>query len=122
MPACNPAPGGTTVFDHSHFGVTLQNRSNRTVEIESVTLTSLGTAAPSGLGDIKDYWRFPQGQNRLSPNEHVYFRKDWGFTVDTGHEHVRYVFRVCWRGVGTDVRQCRTQWVDTFPWASLHGT
>lgn len=112
--------GGTTVYDHSHFGVTLQNRSQRIVEIDSVTLTSVGTAAPSGLGDIKDYWQYPRGGHRLGPNEHVYFKKDWGFTVDTAHEHVRYVFRVCWHGVGTQVRQCRTQWVDTFPWTSLH--
>jgi tetratricopeptide (TPR) repeat protein len=113
---------GTKVFDHSHFGVTMQNKSNRAVEIESVTLTSVGTAAASGLGDITDYWRFPSGHHQLLANEHVYFKKDWGFTVDTGHQHVRYVFRICWHGVGTSVRQCRTQWVDTFPWTSLPGT
>lgn len=67
---------GTKVFDHSKFGVTLQNASHRTVEIESVALTSVGNAAPSGLGDIKEYWR----------------------------------------GVGSDTRQCRTQWVDTMPY------
>ncbi|WP_116812300.1 TPM domain-containing protein [Steroidobacter cummioxidans] len=107
---------GTKVFDHSKFGVTLQNASHRTVEIESVALTSVGNAAPSGLGDIKDYWRYPQGNHRLGPREHVYFDKQWGFTVDTGHRHVRYVFRTCWRGVGSDTRQCRTQWVDTMPY------
>jgi hypothetical protein len=41
--------------------------------------------------------------------------KVWGFTVDTGHEHVRYVFRTCWRDVGGPLRQCRTQWVDVLP-------
>jgi TPM domain len=106
---------GTEVFDHSHFAVTIRNTSNRPVEIESVTLTSMGNADPSGLGDIKTYWRFPAGPHRLSAGESAVFRKVWGFTVDTGHEHVRYVFRTCWRGVGTAVRQCRTQWVDALP-------
>jgi hypothetical protein len=106
---------GTKVFDHSKFGVTLQNNSRRTVEIDSVMLTSMGNAAASGLGDIKGYWRYPQGNNRLGPGERVYFEKQWGFTVDTGHRHVRYVFHTCWHGVGSQVRQCRTQWVDTMP-------
>ena len=106
---------GTEVFDHSRFAVTIRNTSNRPVEIESVTLTSMGNADPSGLGDIKTYWRFPAGPHRLSAGESAVFRKVWGFTVDTGHEHVRYVFRTCWRGVGTAVRQCRTQWVDALP-------
>ncbi|MBM0104835.1 TPM domain-containing protein [Steroidobacter sp. S1-65] len=107
---------GVKVFDHSKFGVTLQNTSQREVEIESVMLTSVGNAAPSGLGDIKNYWRYPKGGHRLGPREHVHFEKQWGFTVDTGHRHVRYVFRTCWRGVGSEMRQCRTQWVDTLPY------
>jgi len=106
---------GTKVFDHSKFGVTLQNTSGRTVEIESVMLQSFGDAAASGLGDIKGYWRYPQGGNRLGAGEYVYFDKQWGFTVDTGHHHVRYVFHTCWHGLGSSVRQCRTQWVDTMP-------
>lgn len=106
---------GTKVFDHSKFGVTIQNTSGRTVEIDSVQLTSVGNAAPSGLGDIKDYWHYPQGNRRLSPGEYLYFDKQWGFVVDTGHRHVRYVFRTCWHGSGATTRQCRTQWVDTMP-------
>jgi tetratricopeptide (TPR) repeat protein len=106
---------GTEVFDHSHFGVTMRNTSNRSVEIESVMLTSMGTAAASGLGDIRSYWRFPAGQDRLLAGESVAFNRAWGFTVNTGHQHVRYVFRTCWHGVGTTVRQYRTQWVDTMP-------
>lgn len=106
---------GTKVFDHSNFGVTLHNTSNRTIEIESVTLTSMGDARASGLGDIKGYWTFPAGQNRLLADESVYFKKLWGFTVDTQHTHVRYVFRTCWHGVGTTLRQCKTQHVDTLP-------
>lgn len=109
--------GGTTVYDHSHFGVTLQNTSGREIVIESVQLYSRGNAAASGLGDIKDYWTYPSGKNLLKPGEYVYFERDWGFTVDTGHDHVRYVFRTCWHGARetAPARQCRTQWVDTLP-------
>ena len=77
-------------------------------------LTSVGNARPSGLGDIKGYWRYPKVTIGSVPGEHVYFEKQWGFTVDTGHRHVRYVFNTCWHGVGPR-RQCRTQWVDTMP-------
>lgn len=109
--------GGTTVYDHSHFGVTMQNTSAREIEIESVQLFSQGNASASGLGDIKKYWTYKSGNNRLKAGEYVYFERDWGFTVDTAHEHVRYVFRTCWHGVYElpAVRQCRTQWVDTLP-------
>jgi tetratricopeptide (TPR) repeat protein len=109
--------GGTTVYDHSHFGVTLQNTSGRDVLIESVHLFSQGNASASGLGDIKNYWTYKSGKNVLKAGEYVYFERDWGFTVDTGHQHVRYVFRTCWHGVydAPPVRQCRTQWVDTLP-------
>jgi len=105
---------GTRVFDHSIFSVSMRNTSNRAVEIESVKLTSMGTARASGLGDVRGYFRLPTGGN-LRAGESVTFDKQWGFTVDTGHEHVRYVFRTCWHGVDTTVRQCRTQWVDALP-------
>jgi hypothetical protein len=107
--------GDTTVHDHSRFRVTMTNPSARAVEIERVRLTSRGTARASGLGDVKDYWDYPSGARELAPGESVSFDKLWGFTVDTGHEHVRYVFETCWRGVGEAVRQCRTQWVDVLP-------
>jgi tetratricopeptide (TPR) repeat protein len=106
---------GTTVFDHSNFRVTIRNPSNQPVELDSVTLTSTGTAEASGLGDIRSYWRFPAGANQLRARESVFFDKLWGFTVDTGHEHVRYFFHTCWHVVGSKVRQCRTQWVDVMP-------
>ena len=106
---------GVTVFDHSEFRVTMQNTSYRPIVIDSIRLTSAGTAARSGLGDVRDYWRYPAGGRSLRPGESVHFDKLWGFTVDTGHEHVRYVFHACWRGAGEDVRQCRTQWVDVLP-------
>jgi hypothetical protein len=108
---------GTTVYDHGHFGVTLRNTSGREVEIERVLLTSEGTASRSGLGDMRNYWTYPTGKNRLAAGEAVYFEKQWGFVVDTGHEHVRYIFRVCWHGTNDPkaVRQCRTQWIDVLP-------
>jgi tetratricopeptide (TPR) repeat protein len=107
--------GGVTVFDHSRFGVTMTNTSARPVIVDSVQLTSRGTAAASGLGDVKDYWPWPAGERRLGPGESLHFDKLWGFTVDSGHEHVRYVFRTCWHGAGESVRQCRRQWVDVLP-------
>jgi hypothetical protein len=107
--------GGVTVHDRSQFRVTMTNHSRRPVVIESVKLTSRGTARASGLGDVKDYWDYPSGDHQLAPGESVSFDKLWGFTVDTGHEHVRYVFRTCWHGVGETGRQCRTQWVDVLP-------
>jgi len=107
--------GGTNVYDHSQFGVTMTNTSRRPVVIESVQLTSRGTASASGLGDVRNYWAYPSGGNQLAPGESVSFDKLWGFTVDTGHEHVRYTFRTCWHGVGETVRQCRVQWVDVLP-------
>jgi hypothetical protein len=106
---------GTKVFDHSKFAITIQNTSGRTVEIESVMLTSVGNAAASGLRDIKGYWHYPQGNHRLGPGEYRYFDKQWGFVTDTGHRYVRYVFHTCWHGLGANTRQCRTQWVDTMP-------
>lgn len=106
---------GTKVYDHSNFSVTMRNSSARDVEIESVQLASAGTAKASGLGDIKGYWTYPAGGQRLRPGESISFDKLWGFTVDTGHEHVRYVFHTCWHGAGTTLRQCRTQWVDVMP-------
>ena len=93
----------------------MTNTSWRPVVIESVRLSSHGTAQASGLGDVKNYWDYPSGEHRLAPGESVSFDKLWGFTVDTGHEHVRYTFRTCWHGVGETVRQCRTQWVDVLP-------
>jgi len=83
--------------------------------IENVKLSSRGTAEASGLGDVKDYWTYPTGERILPPGESVSFDKLWGFTVDTGHEHVRYTFRTCWHGVGETVRQCRVQSVDVLP-------
>jgi len=104
-----------TVHDHSQFRVTMTNTSRRPVVIESVRLSSRGTAAASGLGDVKNYWTYPSGAQHLDVGESISFDKLWGFTVDTGHEHVRYTFQTCWHGVGETVRQCRTQWVDVLP-------
>jgi hypothetical protein len=107
--------GDTTVHDHSQFRVTMTNTSARPVVIDSVRLASRGTARASGLGDVKDYWDYPSGERHLGPGESVSFDKLWGFTVDTGHEHVRYIFETCWHGAGETQRQCRVQWVDALP-------
>jgi tetratricopeptide (TPR) repeat protein len=107
---------GVTVYDHSHFRVTMTNTSRRPVVIDSVKLTSRGgSGAASGLGDVKGYWRYPSGNFTLAPSESIYFEKLWGFTVDTKHEYVRYTFRTCWHAVGEPVRQCRVQSVDALP-------
>ncbi len=107
---------GVTVHDHSEFSVTMTNTSSRPVEIDSVLLTTAGTAGrKSGLGDIRKYWSYPSGKNLLGTGEAVKFDKIWGFVVDTRHEYVRHTFKVCWHGVGTTVRQCRMQWVDAKP-------
>jgi hypothetical protein len=109
--------GGTTVYDHSFFGVTIHNTSGREVEIDTVRLASMGDDRASGLGDIKGYWTWESGPNRLKADEWLYFERNWGFTVNTRHQHVRYVFHTCWHGVNEPqhVRQCSTQWVDTLP-------
>jgi hypothetical protein len=107
---------GVTVYDHSRFRVTMTNTSRRPVVIDSVKLTSRGgIGAASGLGDVKDYWRYPSGDFTLAPSESIAFDKLWGFTVDTKHEYVRYIFRTCWHGVGEPVRQCRVQSVNALP-------
>ena len=107
---------GVTVHDHSRFRVTMTNTSRRPVVVDSVKLTSRGgNAATSGLGDVKDYWRYSTAERRLAPGESLYFDKLWGFTVDTEHPYVRYTFRTCWHGLGETIRQCRLQWVDAYP-------
>lgn len=105
---------GTTVYDHSRFSVTLRNPSGRPVEVLRVAVASAGTGGRSGLGDVRSYWKFPSGANRLAPGEAVTFDKTWGFTTDTAHEQLSYVFDVCWRGDG-DAKQCRSQRIDLFP-------
>ena len=107
---------GVKIYDHSRFRVTMTNSSRRPVVIDSVKLTSRGgSGAASGLGDVKDYWRYPSGDFTLAPGKAIYFDKLWGFTVDTDHEYVRYIFRTCWHGVGETVRQCRVQSVNVLP-------
>lgn len=107
--------GGTRVFDHSEFGVSMTNTSGRTVVIDRVTLTTEGNARRSGLGNIVGYWKFPSGTNVLRAGETVYFTKTWGFVTDTEHTYVRYIFRTCWHGQGSTLRQCSTQHVDALP-------
>ena len=107
---------GVKVYDHSRFSVTMTNTSRRPVVIDSVKLTTRGgIGAASGLGDVKKYWRYPSGDFKLAPRESLVFDKLWGFTVNTKHEYVRYIFRTCWHGVSEPVSQCRVQSVDVLP-------
>jgi hypothetical protein len=60
-------------------------------------------------------YRRRRRRNRLRAGEAISFSKLWGFTVRTGHQHVRYTFHTGWHGVDTAIRQCRTQWIDVLP-------
>ena len=57
--------GETTVYDHSLFSVALSNPSGRPIAIDRVVLTSAGTGAPSGLGDIVGSWPFRNRERLL---------------------------------------------------------
>jgi TPM domain len=105
--------GKTAVYDYSFFSVTLANPSARPVQITKVVLASAGTGSRSGLGDIKRYWSYPSGAPRLAPGESVRLDRTWGFTVDTPHEQLSYIFDVCWKGDG-DVEQCGSHRLDLF--------
>ena len=106
--------GTTKVFDHSRFGVTLDNPTGRPVQIVSVVLRSAGTGGSSGLGNIRDYWTYPSPGNRIPARGSTRFDRTWGFTSDTNNDQLSYWFDVCWRGDG-DVRQCRSERLDMFP-------
>jgi hypothetical protein len=106
--------GDTQVYDHAVFSVTLDNPSGRPVELTSVRVTSAGTGTLSGLGDIRGYWDYPSGRNRVDAGQSIRFDKTWGFTKDTAHEQLSWVFDYCWRGP-EDLRQCRTQRMDLLP-------
>lgn len=106
---------GTTLFDHTSIGARMTNLSRRPVEIEYVLVQSRGDAEASGLGDVRDSWNWPSGKYRLGAGESATLDVVWGFTVDTRHTHVRYVFHVGWRDAGSGERQRRTQWVDAMP-------
>lgn len=107
---------GQTIYGHSEFVTTMTNTSDQPVVMDSVMLTSIGTGAKSGLGDIKDYWNYGNSKRAIGPGQSVQFSKVWGFTIDPQHEWLTYVFDVCWRKVGTDGRyeeqQCTQQVLD----------
>ena len=107
--------GGATVYDHAFFSVTLTNRAGRPVEVERVLVTNTGTSAPSGMGDLVGQWTWASGQRSLGPGESATLSRTWGFTVDTDHTQLDYVFDVCWLAGDDRVRRCRKQQVELFP-------
>ncbi len=104
--------GSTKVYGFSEFVTGMTNTSARPVQIDSVILTSVGTGRSSGLGDIKDYWRYGNQGRVLQPGERLSFNKTWGFTIDPGHQRLSYIFDVCWREVGSREQQCNWQRLD----------
>ncbi|MDX2416290.1 MAG: TPM domain-containing protein [Xanthomonadales bacterium] len=111
--------GGTTVYGHGAFTVYMTNFSKRAVQVDHVYLSSLGTAKPSGLGDIKAYWTFPQGDRKLAPGETIRFYKTWGFTVKTRDQRMSYLFNICWHGMEDTVKQCESQLLNLSTTASV---
>jgi hypothetical protein len=80
-----------------------------------VIVESRGDGHPSVMGDVRGMWNWPSKGFRLEPGASVEVERAWGFTEDTSHTHVRYVFHLGWRGVGERASQRSTQWVDTMP-------
>jgi tetratricopeptide (TPR) repeat protein len=105
---------GQAVYDHSTFSVTMTNPSARSVVIDQVRLISVGTGHPSGLGEIRDYWKYPAGGHVLGPGESVSFWRLWGYVVETRQQQVSYIFDYCWHGRASGKRQCRDERIDTF--------
>ena len=111
---------GTTVFDHSVFGVILENRSGVPLAIENVDVRTHGTGKASGMGDLAGKFDYPAGGRRLEPGESASLHWTWGFVKDTPHTQLSYLFDVCWRDLDTDPaepngRRCRYSRVDLFP-------
>ncbi len=105
--------GRTLVYDHAYFEVRLTNRSRRPVTVTRLRLGTAGTDSRSGLGDIRHYfdWSASGGPNRLGPGASAAVERTWGFTVDTAHDQLSYVFDLCWQGDGDPV-QCRVERLD----------
>jgi hypothetical protein len=108
--------GKEKIYSHSYFGVTLTNPSERAIEIESIVMRSTGTSPWSGLGDIKNYWEWPNPMHRLEAGESVHLERVWGLHAHDGqHQQMAYLFDYCWHGVSSRTRQCGVDWVDLFP-------
>ena len=98
------------IFGYSKFSIIMKNTSNRSVVVDRVMMDSHGTGHSSGLGDIKDYWKYPGGQYRLFAGESVsLLNNNWGFTVDPDHQRLSYTFELCWHAEDGDERQCNYQ-------------
>lgn len=107
--------GEVLIYDHSYFGVDVTNTSERPVHIESIEITSHGDAHASRVGDASDQFAYSGPNRRIAPGQTVRLERTWGFTVDTDHKQVSYLFDYCWRGEGEMKSQCRYERVDTFP-------
>jgi tetratricopeptide (TPR) repeat protein len=98
------------IFGYSNFSIIMNNTSNRNVVIDRVIMDSHGTGPSSGLGDIKNYWKYPGGQYRLAPGGTVSLHNNnWGFTVDPAHQRLSYTFEICWHAEDSAESQCNYQ-------------
>ena len=106
---------GTKVYGYSNFSITMRNPSNRDVIIDSVVMDSHGTGRSSGLGDVKNYWKYADSiehQYLLKAGGRVTVKNnDWGFTIDPSHQRLSYYFTVCWHAVEGPEKQCSYQWL-----------
>jgi tetratricopeptide (TPR) repeat protein len=107
--------GDRPVFDHTHFGVVIQNPSARTVELLSMRVGTAPQGSPGGVGEMRDSLLYPEAGRRIPPGGSASLDRTWGFVADQRHTHSTYVFDVCWRGEGSDEKQCRVERVSAFP-------
>lgn len=106
---------GTKVYGYSNFSITMKNPSNRDVIIDTVVMDSHGTGRSSGLGDVKNYWKYADSlkqQYLLKAGDRITVKNnDWGFTINPSHQRLSYYFTVCWHAVDSSDKQCSYQWL-----------
>jgi tetratricopeptide (TPR) repeat protein len=103
------------LHDHTRFSVDFVNRSGRPIRLESVLVTSHGTDQVGAMGDLVNALSFPGDDHRLAPGQSASLEQVWGFSADTAHQQVSYLFDYCWLGEGESKRQCQFARVDSFP-------
>jgi tetratricopeptide (TPR) repeat protein len=107
--------GDAPVHDHTRFAIAMTNPSDRAVEVMSVRVGTHVQGTPGGVGDTRDEWTYPEAGRRIPPGGSATLARTWGFVADKPFTHTTYVFDVCWRGVGSKVKQCRVERVTAFP-------